>query len=408
MHHAHTRDILIIGGGVIGLTIALELRRRRPGSSITVVEAEPDLAAHGSGRNSGVLHSGIYYPPESLKARMCAMGAEAMRDYCRCRGLPLLELGKILVPTRADDDPQLDLLVSRASANGVKAQLIDRSSLAAMEPEARSASGRALHVPITSVCSPRDVMASLASDCAESAVELRLGWRASSFDAAARRVTSARGDRIAYGFLINAAGLHADTVAHAYGVASHLRILPFKGIYWKLDPASGIRLNHLVYPVPDLRVPFLGVHTTTATDGAVYLGPTAIPALGRENYVGLRGMHPIDAIRILGACATQFSKDTFGFRRLAITEAGKLLKRRFVDAVRRLLPRVNPNHLIPCTKVGIRAQLYDSEVGQLVNDIMIERGPSSVHVLNAISPAWTCSMTFAEHICDNYLKGDIA
>lgn len=331
-----------------------------------------------------------------------------MREYCRSRGLPLLEIGKILVPTRPEDDPQLDLLADRAGRNGVSVRLLDRVSLAAMEPEACSASGRALHVPITSVCSPREVMASLASDCAGSAIDLRFGWRATGFDAAARLVTSARGDRIAYGLLINSAGLHADSVAHALGVATHLHILPFKGIYWKLDPTSGIRLNHLVYPVPDLRVPFLGVHTTTATDGAVYLGPTAIPALGRENYIGIRGMRPADAIRIFRACAVQFAKNTHGFRRLAVTEAGKLLKHRFAAAVRQLLPRVEPAHLLPCTKVGMRAQLYDSTTGQLVNDFVIEQGQSSVHLLNAISPAWTCSMPFAEHICDNYLKGDIA
>lgn len=400
MYNTHTSDILVIGGGVIGLTIALELRRRRPRSSITVVEAEPALAAHGSGRNSGVLHSGIYYPPDSLKARMCSTGAAAMRDYCRSRGLALLELGKILVPTRPEDDPQLDLLARRAGPNGVEVRMLDEASLAAMEPEARSATGRALHVPITSVCSPREVMASLASDCIASAIDLRLGWRAARFDASGRQVTSARGDRVAYGMLINAAGLHADTVAHAYGVGEHLRILPFKGIYWKLDPASGIRLNHLVYPVPDLRVPFLGVHTTTATDGTVYLGPTAIPALGRENYRGLRGTRPLDAIRILGACATQFSRNTDGFRRLAIMETGKLLKKRFVDAVRRLLPRVEPRQLIPCEKVGMRAQLYDLRSGNLVKDFVVTEGPASLHVLNAISPAWTCSMAFARLACD--------
>lgn len=397
-------DTLIIGGGVIGLTVALELRRRQPHATITVLEAEHELAAHGSGRNSGVLHSGIYYPPESLKAKMCAQGAAAMRDYCRSRNLPLLPLGKVLVPTRTEDDPQLDVLLSRAGQNGVEARMLSERELAAEEPAARSASGRALLVPVTSVCSPHAVMRSLAEDCKHAGIELRMGCRASAFDPAARTATSQSGDIFQYRLLINAAGLHADTVAHAFGVGRQYHILPFKGLYWKLDPASGIRLNHLVYPVPDLRVPFLGVHTTTATDGTIYLGPTAIPALGRENYRGLSGIVPADIARIAAASAIQFVRNTNGFRRLAVIETGKLSKRRFAAAVQRLVPAVRPDHLLPCAKVGMRAQLYDSASGQLVNDFLVQEGPNSVHILNAISPAWTCSMPFAKFVCAMFVR----
>jgi L-2-hydroxyglutarate oxidase LhgO len=399
-------DFLIIGGGIIGLTLALELRRRKPSAAITVVEAERQLAAHGSGRNSGVLHSGIYYPPDSLKARMSAQGAAAMREYCRSRNLPLLPLGKVLVPTRTEDDPQLDLLASRAGQNGVDARMLTAAELAHQEPAARSASGRGLLVPITSVCSPHTVMRSLAEDCEKAQIEIRMGWRAARFDPDARTVTNEFGEVIRYGVLINAAGLHADTVAHAFGVGLQYHILPFKGIYWKLDPASGVRLNHLVYPVPDLRVPFLGVHTTTAADGTVYLGPTAIPALGRENYRGLSGIVPADITRIAKASAIQFARNTNGFRRLAVIETGKLLKGRFIKAVQRLIPAVRPEHLLPCSKVGMRAQLYDSSSGQLVNDFLVQPGSQSIHVLNAISPAWTCSMPFASFVCDKFLDGN--
>jgi L-2-hydroxyglutarate oxidase len=404
MQRAASSDILVIGGGVVGLTIALEMRRRHPASSITVAEAESALGAHGSGRNSGVLHSGIYYAPGSLKARMCAAGAAAMRDYCDRKGLPLLRLGKVLVPTREEDDAQLDLLATRAVQNGVAAQMLSARELAAEEPHARSATGRALLVPITSVCSPHAVMRSLAEDCAQGDIRIRLGWRAQAFDPVARRVTSALGETIEYGLLFNAAGLHADRVAHAYGVAMNLHILPFKGIYWKLDPASGVRLNHLVYPVPDLRVPFLGVHTTTATDGSVYLGPTAIPALGRENYRSLSGIVPADIARITKASAVQFARDTNGFRRLAVIETGKLLKSQFTKAVQRLIPAIRSEHLLPCTKVGMRAQLHDSVSSQLINDFVIATGPASVHVLNAVSPAWTCSFPFAGFICEGHLE----
>jgi L-2-hydroxyglutarate oxidase len=396
-------DFLVIGGGVIGLTIALELRQRHPASSIMVAEAEPELAMHGSGRNSGVLHSGVYYPPASLKARMCALGAQAMREYCQERQLPLLRLGKVLIPARIEDDSQLEILAARAAQNGVATRLLNEADLASAEPEAMSASGRALYVPITSVCSPRAVMTALADECRCKNIDLRMGWRAIRFDPHAATASSECGDTVRFGLLINAAGLYADVVAHQFGVGRHLQILPFKGIYWKLDPAAGIRLNHLVYPVPDLRVPFLGVHTTTATDGTVYLGPTAIPALGRNNYVGLRGIAGQDTFRILRASALQFARNTDGFRRLAIVEVGKLLKSQFTKAVKRLLPAVRQEHLLPCGKVGLRAQLYDSNLGRLVNDFLIEHGPRSVHVLNAISPAWTCAFPFARLVCDQYV-----
>ena len=335
---------------------------------------------------------------------MCAQGAAAMREYCRARGLPLLPLGKVLVPTRAEDDPQLDMLAARAGPNGVDARMLSARELAVEEPAARSASGRALLVPITSVCSPHAVLKALAHDCDRAGIVIKLGWRAVHFEPIGRTVTNASGESLGFHLLVNAAGLYADRVAHAFGVGRNLHILPFKGLYWKLSPSAGVTLNHLVYPVPDLRVPFLGVHSTTATDGTVYLGPTAIPSLGRENYRGLAGIELADAARILAASGVQFLRNTNGFRRLAIVELGKLAKGGFITAVQRILPGVRPEHLLPCDKVGMRAQLYDSASKQLINDFMVERGPHSVHVLNAISPAWTCSFAFARYICDNFIS----
>lgn len=399
-----TTDFLIVGAGIVGLSIARELRRRFPAASITVLEKEARLAEHGSGRNSGVLHSGIYYPPGSLKARMCAQGAAEMREFCEQRGLPLLRIGKVLVPVRAEDDPQLDALAARAGPNGVQAHLLDSAELAADEPLARSASGRALLVPITSVCSPVQVMEALRGACADERIEIRLGCVARRFDPGSRRVDLQGGESLSFGLLVNAAGLHSDRVAHAFGVAPHLAILPFKGLYWKLDPASGLRPRRLIYPVPDLRVPFLGVHTTTATDGGVYLGPTAIPAFGRENYRGVSGVRVGDAARIVRAVAEQFWSDRDGFRRLALQEAPKLAKGGFARAVCALVPRIGVHDLMPCAKVGLRAQLYDFATRRLVNDFVVERGRSSVHVLNAISPAWTCAFPFARHICDNHIE----
>jgi L-2-hydroxyglutarate oxidase LhgO len=189
-----------------------------------------------------------------------------------------------------------------------------------------------------------------------------------------------------------------------FGSGPRYTLLPFKGIYWKLDPASGININHLIYPVPDLRVPFLGVHTTTAIDGTVYVGPTAVPAFGRENYRGTEGVTARELVRIGSHLARQYLSGRDGFRRLAWQEGRRYFKPWFADAARAILPRLRPEHLLPCTKVGIRAQMLDKETGRLVTDFLVEEGPASTHVLNAISPAFTSSFPLARHICDEFVR----
>ena len=395
-------DYLVIGAGIVGITVALELKRRRPGASVTILEKEDRPGRHSSGRNSGVLHSGIYYPAGSLKARVCGQGAREMADYCERRGLPIRRLGKILVPVEERDAAQLDLLAERGGANGVTVERLDATALSLREPEARSATGEALFVPSTSVVSSSQVMARLTTEAVKAGIVLRCGGKLGRIDAEGRELEWG-GDRIAYGHAINAAGLHADSIAHRFGAGEHYTLLPFKGIYWKLDPASGIRINHLIYPVPDLRVPFLGVHTTSAIDGSVTLGPTAVPAFGRENYRGLKGVTPAELARIGGLLARQTLSGADGFRRLAWQEGRRYFKARFADAARALLPRLRPEHLLPCDKVGIRAQMLDRSTGRLVTDFLVEAGPASTHMLNAISPAFTSAFPLARHLCDNHI-----
>lgn len=395
-------DFVVIGAGIVGLTVARELKRREPKAKVIVLEKEDRPGRHASGRNSGVLHSGLYYPAGSLKARICAAGAREMADYCEARGLSLRRIGKVLVPTEARDAPQLDLLEERARANGVACERLDAAALARLEPEARSATGEALYVPGTSVVSSADVMAALAGEAVAEGVELRCGGALGGVRPERRELEWA-GERLCYGHAVNAAGLHADRVAHRFGAGRRYTLLPFKGIYWKLDPASGIRLNHLVYPVPDLRVPFLGVHTTTAIDGSVYLGPTAVPAFGRENYRGLQGVGAGEALRIAGLLARQYLSGRDGFRRLAWREGRRASKARFAGAARALLPRLRPEHLLACDKVGLRAQLLDRTEGRLVGDFLVESGPASTHVLNAVSPAFTSAFPLARYVCDNHI-----
>lgn len=399
-----TTDFLVIGAGVVGLSIARELKLRNPRRTVTVLEKEVAPGRHSSGRNSGVLHSGIYYPPTSLKARVCTAGAREMAEYCVANALPLDRRGKILVPVNEEDGAQLDVLAERAVANGVISQRISRSELAELEPEARSATGEALWVPSTAVGSAVAVMKHLAEETIAIGAEIRCSAKIVSVCAAKREVTLSDGTTIGCGHAINAAGLHADTIAHSFGAGLRYSLVPFKGLYWKLDPAAGINIRHLIYPVPDLRVPFLGVHTTTSHDGTVYLGPTAVPALGRENYRGLQGVTAVDAVRIGALLVRQYAAGRDGFRRLAWQEGRRYFKRWFAEAAQALLPRLRVEHLLPCDKAGIRAQLYDRTTGRLLNDFVVERGVGSTHVLNAISPAWTSAFPFARYVVDQYVE----
>jgi len=397
-------DFLVAGAGIVGLSIARELRRRHPGCSVMVAERAAETGMHGSGRNSGVLHSGVYYPHESLKARFCAQGAAELAAFCASRGVEVQRRGKLIVATRSEEAGLLDTLQGRATANGIEARLIGPDELRRLEPMVRSATGTALWVPSTSVADPAKVIAAVTAAAEEEGVRLsRLdGLIGARPERGVARL--ARSGDVGFGHLVNAAGLHADRVARLFAAGSGYRMLPFKGLYWKLDPASGIQVRHLVYPVPDLRVPFLGVHTTPSVSGGTYLGPTAIPVLGRENYRGLRGIRPVEAARILRDLAVQFWLDHDGFRALARREAPRLLRTRFADAARAILPSLEDRHLLPCGKVGIRPQLLRLSDRRLVTDFVVERGTRSTHVLNAISPAWTSALPFAGYICDAFVE----
>ncbi len=392
-------DFIVVGAGIVGLALARELRRRHPRARIVVFEKEPTLGAHASGRNSGVLHSGIYYPVGSLKATICAQGARELGAYCREYRLPIRCAGKVIVPTRAEDDAALDMLRDRARRNGARAELIDARQLADIEPEARSATGRALHVPDTSVVDPRAVLQHLARTLIAAGVDVRLGEPVEAIQAARGRVRSL-GRWLQYGHLFNAAGLHADRIAQACGVGASYRMLPFKGLYYRLRPESGIRVRGLIYPVPDLRVPFLGIHFTTDIGDTVSVGPTAIPALGREHYHGVRGLRPVDAAGIVLRILEQYARNEQGFRRFAHTEALHYFKWRFVAAARGLVPRLQADHLARSHKVGIRAQLLDRRAHRLVMDFLVEPGERSTHVLNAVSPAFTSAFPFARLVLD--------
>ncbi len=393
-------DILIAGAGIIGLTIARELAQAGFGN-IVIIEKEPELGRHASGRNSGVLHAGIYYAPDSLKARSCLNGNFLMRAWCRERGLPLAENGKVIVTRTAEELPVLEELHRRATANGAKVELVDERQLAAIEPNARTVE-RALFSHYTAVVDPKAVLKSLREELETSGkVRLYLDCRLTGLKGSGTAVTN-RGE-IRFDRFVNAAGAYCDKVAGLFGVGGKYRLIPFKGLYRLLRKEAPYTVNSNIYPVPDIRNPFLGIHFTRDVHGDVYLGPTAIPAFGRENYGIVSGIDA-EALRIAVADAVLFVANPL-FRSVALTEPKKYLSRWFFRDAARLVKELSPTDVLPSGKAGIRPQLVDWETKELVMDFIVVADSGSVHVLNPISPAFTSSMDLAQSIVREHFLG---
>jgi L-2-hydroxyglutarate oxidase LhgO len=391
-------DVLVIGGGIIGLTIARELVRagRR---DVVVLEKEAELGKHASGRNSGVLHAGIYYAPDSAKARTCLAGNKLMRAFCAEKGLPVLEAGKVIVARDESELPTLEELHRRATANGARVRFVDERELADLEPMART-TGKALHSLDTAAVDPRLVLKALRAELEAVGVRIVTGCRFLGRAGPERARTTA--GEISFARVVNAAGAHCDEVARAFGVGEHYRLIPFKGIYRKLRPGATYPVNGNIYPVPDIRNPFLGVHFSRSVHGDVYVGPTAIPALGRENY-GLLAGADAEAVSIALADAALFVANP-KFRNVALTEPRKYVPAFFHRDAARLVKSYDPSLFPRADKVGIRPQLVDWRTKELVMDFLVEARDAGVHVLNPISPAFTSSMDLARTIVREHLS----
>lgn len=401
MSSAHC-DVLIVGGGMVGLCLAHQLLERGIARTITVLDKEPELGRHSSGRNSGVLHAGLYYKPGSVKAKVCVNGANRLRAWVQERGLPLNACGKLIVPPRPELDSQLDVLAERGRANGAQVEFWDEQQLRELIPEARSVSGRALWSPNTVVVKPITVVRRLQQELGERGVVFLEGQAGWTVEPERRKLRLADGGTITYGHLINCAGLQADRVAHRFGVGLQYSLLPFKGLYWQLKPDCPIQPRCNLYPVPDLNVPFLGVHFTPSADATpvVSIGPTATPAWGRENYRGLQAVEPAMAAANLALLARQYLANRGGFRRYVHEQAFLALPPLLLRAAQQLIPAVRAEHLQLSEKVGIRSQLFNHTTQGLEDDFLCLPGPHSTHVLNAISPAFTASFALADLILD--------
>jgi len=271
---------------------------------IAVIEKEQEIGMHSSGRNSGILHAGIYYPSGSLKAKVCVSGARRLRAWCEEEGLSVLACGKVITAQRSELDPQLDLLLKRGLANGANVEIINQQQFNELVPDGRTSSGRALWSPDTCVVKPLQVIQQLKKRLIERGVRFIMSENRWSLAKKNQILLSDR-TKISYSHLFNCAGLQADRVAHKFGVGEEYTMLPFRGGYYQLKPNVPLAFRTNLYPVPDLEVPFLGVHVSPSVDGAVFIGPTATPALGRENYQGFKGAEPFMALKFLGNLTRQ-------------------------------------------------------------------------------------------------------
>lgn len=388
--------VLVVGGGIVGLTLARELRLRR-GLDVVVLEKEDRLGVHASGRNSGVLHAGVYYATGGLRAQTCLAGNRLMKAYCRARGIPVVESGKVIVARNEGEGPALEELSRRATANGARVRWLSPQELADVEPRARTV-GRALHSLDTAVVDPIAVVESLRAEL--TALGVTITTRTRFLGLAGPGVARTNDGPVRFDRLVNAAGAHADVVARCFGLAAHLRMIPFKGIYYRLRKDREVDVRSSIYPVPDLRNPFLGVHFTRNARGELYLGPTAIPAFGRENY-GLLAGADREALRIIGFDLVLLWRNA-AFRAVAMTEPRKYVSRWFHRDASRLVVGHEPTSYERAKKVGIRPQLVDWKTKQLLMDFLVEARDGSVHVLNPISPAFTASMEMARRIVDDH------
>lgn len=399
----NNHDIVIIGAGIVGLSIARELNKRYPKKKILIFEKELELGKHSSGRNSGVLHSGIYYQKGSLKAKVCTEGANELAAYCEEHKLPFNRVGKVIVPVRKNDNDQLDILYERAKNNKARVELIDNKQLKEIEPESYSITGKALYSPDTAVFDPKAILNYIAKELVDNGVKILYNSIINYIDTNTSCLML-NGQQINFGYLFNTAGIYADKIAKFFNAGERYAILPFKGLYYKLSPLSGLKINGHIYPVPDIEVPFLGVHFTKSITGDIYVGPTAIPAFGRESYKGLEDIKMKEATKIVFKLIQQYINNNQGFRNLVYQEGTRVIKSNFAKAAKSLVPKIKSKYLLSSDKVGIRPQLIDIHKKELVMDFIIEKVDNSIHILNAISPAFTSAFSFSRFVLDNYFK----
>jgi L-2-hydroxyglutarate oxidase len=394
-------DLVVVGGGIVGLATAWQFQRRRPGARALLLEKEDALGAHQTGRNSGVIHSGIYYKPGSLKARTCHAGKRMLEEFCAAEGVDFERCGKVIVATREEELPRLAALEERARANGVTCARLTSAALREREPHAAGLA--ALLVPETGIVDYLGVCARLRARIEEGGGTVRTGVRVRRLrtESGGVRAETNHGDFHAAA-AANCAGLHNDRVARASGAHPEGRIVPFRGEYYALRPEARGLCRHLIYPVPDPAFPFLGVHFTRMIGGGVECGPNAVLALAREGYdwttINLRDCAEVLASRGFWRLAWRHGRTGLG------EVARSWSKAAFTRALQRLIPEIRSEQL-ERAPAGVRAQVLLPD-GALVDDFLFADQPRVVHVLNAPSPAATSALAIGAAVAERLERAE--
>jgi len=398
--HMHfSTEVVVIGGGIVGLATAYQILQRNPDTGVVVLEKEEALAQHQTGRNSGVLHSGIYYKPGSLKATNCRAGKDAMVDFCEAEDIPYDLCGKVVVATESAELPILDAIYARGRANGVTCEMIGPERLRELEPYA--AGIRAIHVPETGIVDYRIVCERLADRIRERGGEIITGACVERIvPLEGRSQLHATGTEVEARVVVNCAGLHSDRVAKLSGTSPDVQIVPFRGEYYKLAPGAQSLCRGLIYPVPNPDFPFLGVHFTRMIDGSVECGPNAVLAFSREGYthsdVSARDMfETLSYPGFLRLASTYWKTGTAELWR-------SFSKQAFVRALQTLIPEIRSEHL-EAAPAGVRAQAVTRD-GTLLDDFLIEETEHAVNVCNAPSPAATASLSIGDTVAECTLR----
>ena len=393
-------DYLIVGAGIIGLTIAKEIKKRFPLSKICILEKEKNEAEHSSGRNSGVLHAVFYYTSNSLKAKFTRDGNFLMKEFCTENKLKINHSQKVVVAQNKDEVKTIHELYERGINNNVNVEIINKKRLKELDPNVKTHE-IALFSPDTSTIDPEEVCAFLKKFLIEKEVDFYFneGYKENLNN---NSILSSKNKIFKFEKLINTAGLYADKIAKDFSFSKDYTIIPFKGIYLKY---TGIKkpVNINVYPVPNLNNPFLGVHFTITVNGEVIIGPTSIPAFWSENYSGMDNFNLSELINVLGWEANLFLNNEFNFRTLAFQEIKKYNKNHFTNLASSMLYNFDKKSFSEWIRPGIRAQLLNKKTKELVMDFVVEGDANTIHILNAVSPAFTCSIPFAKYVVDNYI-----
>lgn len=386
-------DFAIVGGGIVGLSTGMAIYHRFPNAKVVVIEKEPSVASHQTGHNSGVIHSGIYYKPGSFKARFARQGSQSMREFCQTYGIQHEICGKVIVATKKEEIPLLENLYNRGLENGLSINRIGREELKEIEPHVNGLD--AIRVPMAGIVNYRQVCEKFAEIVTENGGDIQLNTKVENINEESERVTiETSRSTLKAKILINCAGLHSDRVAAAAGYYTDMKIVPFRGEYFKLKPEKRYLVKHLIYPVPNPKFPFLGVHFTRMVSGEVDAGPNAVMAFKREGYkktdISMKDL--MESLRFPGLwkMAGKFAKEGLD------EYVRSFSKKQFTKSLQALIPEIQEDDLIPAP-AGVRAQALQYD-GNMVDDFHIIMGKRSIHVCNAPSPAATASIEIGKEV----------